>query len=212
MIKIHDTVEEIVFRDAEALHALTSGYMNLSAYAKQIHQEVENQTKKEVKPSGIVVSLSRIQEKAKKASPLQAEVKLKNITLKSPLTEICFEKSSETLSALAQLHKKLKLSSEDFLTVIQSTSEINITCSTRLVEDVKRLMQDKPTMTNEKLAAIGLSLDPKYYPLPNITYSLIRKIARKRIPLAETFTTRKEIVFTFSQDHIADIVSLFEVE
>ena len=53
MIKIQDIVRDIVYSEEEALYSLAKGYMNLSAYAKQIQKEVETRTKKDVKTSGI---------------------------------------------------------------------------------------------------------------------------------------------------------------
>ncbi len=48
--------------------------------------------------------------------------------------------------------------------------------------------------------------------MPNITFSLIRRIAQKRIPLAETITTRTEIIFVFEQKYLAEMVDLFIVK
>lgn len=59
MIKIQDIVKEIVLADEEFLSALTSGYANLSAYAKRIQSRVEKDAKKKVGIPGIVVALSR---------------------------------------------------------------------------------------------------------------------------------------------------------
>ena len=68
----------------------------------------------------------------------------------------------------------------------------------------------KPLIEIHGLAAIGIELDPSYYPKPNITYSLIRKIALKRVPLAETITTHTEIVFIFKEEYLAEIMKLFQ--
>jgi len=62
-----------------------------------------------------------------------------------------------------------------------------------------------------KLASIGISFNPKYYEMPNITFTLSRKIAQKRIVLAETITTHTEIIFTFHQKDLPEMLSLFEV-
>ncbi len=211
MIKIQDIVRDIVFNEEEALYALAMGYMNLSAYGKRIQKEVEEKTKKEVHVSGIVVALSRVQKELKKVHPLIQQIKINNITAKSPLSEIVFEKTPAILSKLSSMYEKIKTTNDDFLTMTLSTSEITVICSDRIKESVMKHFRDKPRMIESGLASIGISIDPKYYPMPNITFSLIRRIAKKRIPLAETITTHTEIIFIFPQKSLSEVLDLFSV-
>jgi len=209
MIKINDIVESILFKDEEALTALAKGYMNLSKYAKQIHNEVEEMTKKEVGVPGIVVALSRIAKKLNTKHPLIQDVQIKNITTKAPLSEIVYSKTSESISALAKIYARAKTGTDDFFTMTLSTNEITVICSDRIKKEIEKILKEKPVMVTKNLASIGLALDPKYYPMPNITFSLIRRIARKRIPLAETITTRTEIIFVFDQKYLSEMVDLY---
>mgnify|MGYP006368089263 CR=1 FL=1 len=211
MIKIQDIVRDIVYNEEEALYALAEGYMNLSAYGKRIQKEVEAKTKKEVHVSGIVVALSRVQKQLKKVHPLIQDIKINNITAKSPLSEIVFEKTPLILSKLSSMYEKVKTTNDDFLTMTLSTSEITVICSDRIKESVLKHFKDKPRMIEFGLASIGISIDPKYYPMPNITFSLIRRIAKKRIPLAETITTHTEIIFIFPQKSLSQVLDLFSV-
>lgn len=209
MIRIQDAVREIVYSEEEALHSLAKGYMNLSAYAKQIQKEVEAKTKKDVKASGIVVALSRVQKTIGKTHPLVQDININNITTKSPLSEIVFEKTPVILSKLSSLYEKVKTTNDDFLTMTLSTSEITVICSDKIKDSIIKHFKDTPRMIETGLASLGISIDPKYYPMPNITFSLIRRIAKKRIPLAETITTHTEIIFIFSQKSLSEVLGLF---
>lgn len=209
MLKIHHSVRDILYTDEEALIALAKGYMNLSAYAKSIEKKVESFTKKEVGITAIIVALSRIKKEIKKADSFIQDVKINNITTKSPLSEIVFEKTPSLLSKLSSMYEKVKTSPDDFLTMTLSTSEITVICSDRIKESVLKHFKEKPYMIQDNLASIGLSLDPKYYKLPGITFSLIRKIAQKKIVLAETITTYTEIIFVFPEKSLPEIISLF---
>ena len=209
MRKIQDTVREILYTDEEALYALSKNFMNLSAYAKLIRTSVESKTAKDVKPSGIVVALSRLQKETGNVHPLVQNVGINNITSKSPLSEIVFEKSAALLAKLSSFYTTLKTGSDDLLSVILSSNEMTVICSERLQDHVVSHFAEKPRLITNKLASVGLSLDPHYYKMPNITYSLLRKIAQKKIVLAETITTHTEIIFVFNQKYLADIVSLF---
>lgn len=209
MIKITDAVKAILYKDEEALTALSKGYMNLSQYAKQIHSTVEKTTKKEVGTPGIVVSLSRIARDLSLRHPLVQNIQIKNITTKAPLTEIVYRKTSESIAKLAKVYDKAKTDTDDFFTMTLSTKEITVICSDRIKKEIEKILKDKPAMVVKGLASVGLSLDTKYYEMPNITFSLIRRIAEKRIPLAETITTHTEIIFVFNQKYLAEIVDLY---
>lgn len=210
MRKIQDTVRETLFADEEALYALSKNFMNLSAYAKLIHKQIEKRTTKDVKPTGIVVALSRIQRELGKIHPLVQDVVIKNITTKSPLSEIVFEKREPLLQKLSSFYAHVKTGNDDFLSMILSTTEITILCSDRITEKVLSHFADNPQLLRHNLASIGLSFDQKYSDMPNITYSLLRKIAQKRISLTETITTHTEIIFVFDQKRLAEVVGLFQ--
>jgi hypothetical protein len=212
MIKVNDVVESILLKDEEALSSFSKGYVNLSKYAKQIHKQVEQMTKKEVGIPGIVVALSRISKKLNSKHPLIQDVQIKNITTKAPLSEIVYSKTSESISKLAKIYERAKTGNDDFFTMTLSTNEITVICSDRIKKDIEKTLKEKPVMVVKNLASMGLALDPKYYPMPNITFSLIRKIAQKRIPLAETITTRTEIIFVFDQKYLSEMVDLFVVK
>lgn len=209
MRNIQDTVRSILYRNEEALYALSHGFMNLSAYAQQIAKIVAQEAKKPVSTPGIVVALSRIKGEIKKPDPLIQDIRINTITTKSPLSEIVFAKTPQLLSRLSSLYEQVKTTNDDFLTMTLSTSEITVICSDRIRDAVRKHFRDKPRMVESGLASIGLSLDPKYYPMPNITFSLIRRIAQKRISLAETITTHTEVIFVFPEKHLSEIVGLF---
>lgn len=212
MIKIQNVVRDIILGDEEALYALSRGYLNLSAYARQIQREVEKRCMKQVKASSIVVSLSRIWEKVGKKNPLIYDVKINNITTKSPLSEIIFEKTPELLRRLSDLYEKIKMTSDEFLAMTLSTAEVTVICSERIKNQVLKYLVLKPRLIESGLASIGLSLDPKYYHMPNITFSLIRRIARERIVLAETITTHTEIIFVFPEKNLGRMTELFRTQ
>jgi aspartokinase len=209
MIKIQDVVEQIVIADPEALVALTHAYMNLSAYAKRIHTKVERRCKKKILVQGITVALSRLQTKLSPAQGALRHIHIDDITIKTPLTELVFKKTESLLKKISLMYGKIKISRDEFLTMTQSTSEVSIICSQRITQAVLRIFEQKPTLAIEKLASIGLTLNPKYYKEPNVTYSLLHKIAQHKIVLAETITTHTEIIFVFPSKDLEKMVRLF---
>jgi hypothetical protein len=71
------------------------------------------------------------------------------------------------------------------------------------------IIGEKPTFEHHNLASIHLAIDSSYYEKPNITFSLLRRIALLRIPLAETITTRSEIIFVFEKQYLAKLLQVF---
>lgn len=209
MITIQSAVQTCLENNEEATTALRNGFMNRRAYATQIQKIVETTCKKKVGLASIVTTLSRLEKVVASASPLVQEVTILNITAKTPLSEIIFAKTPTLLSRISSLYKKIQTKGDDFLTMTLSTSEITIICSDRLQKKVLTHLNEQPLRIETELASVGLSLDPSYYDRPNITFSLLHKIAQKRIVLAETITTHTEIIFVFKTYDLAVMLHLF---
>src|SRR3989344_3764272 len=112
----------------------------------------------------------------------------------------------------SKIYARAKNGTDDFFTMTLSTNEITVICSDRIKKEIEKILKEKPVMVVKNLASIGLSLDPKYYPMPNITFSLIRRIAQKRIPLEEIITPHTEIFFFFEQKYVSEMVDLYVVK
>ncbi len=209
MKKIHDAVTETILSEHEPMHALINGYMNLSAYAKKIHGQIEDKTLKDVKVSGIVVALSRLQKKLSAVDPLQIDVDINNIITKSPLAEIVYEKSPSLLKKLSSLYEEVHTNADDFLNITVSTNDFAVICSERLEKKITKHFRAKPRLITKNLASLGISFDPKYYNLPNVGYSLMHKVARRRIVLAEIVSTHTEMIFIFDQKYLSTMMEVF---
>lgn len=57
-----------------------------------------------------------------------------------------------------------------------------------------------------------MSFDPEYYNLPNVGYSLMHKVACKRIVLAEIVSTHTEMIFIFDQKFLPEMLDAFSPE
>lgn len=211
MITIQNAIEQIVTRDIDARIALERGYMNYSKYARLIQKEVEELSKKKVTRESIVITLSRMK-KAKATAGLNSipeTIEIKNITTKSPLTELSYQKTPQILTRLEDFFTTIKPENDDFLVLTYSTGDITITASNRLIPAIKKYFKQKPTLDKPGLAALSLSIQTHYYDSPGVTYTFLKRIAAQNITLAETITSYNEITFTFEQKHLGTIVELF---
>ncbi len=210
MIKVGEKIEEIIKGDHEALFCLSRGILNLSSYARSVHKEIERKTKKEVKFSTIVMALSRLHRKLSNVKPLLQEVTIDGITVKTPLAEVVFEKGSLALSRLSVIEKNIKPKSDEWFSFSQNSKAIIIICSEAKIETVVKHMGIKPLLILKDLSALGLSINPRYHDKPNITFSLLHKIAEREIPLDEIFTTRDEMIFIFRTKYLSQVVGIFQ--
>src|SRR3989338_3050378 len=210
MIKVGEKIEEIIKGDHEALFCLSRGILNLSRYARRIRDTVEQKTKKEVKWTTIVMALSRLKKKYKDVTPLVKEVELDGMTVKTPVVEIVFEKTSVTISRLPLIQKSIKPKNEEWFRLSQNSKVIDIICSESRLESVVRHMGVKPILIFKYLTAIGLSVPARYHDQPNITFSLLHKIAEREIPMDQIFTTRDEMMLVFSTKYLSQVVEIFQ--
>lgn len=209
MIKIQPIVKEIVLKELEAYIALTEGYMNMSSYAHKIKPKIEMLTKKKVTITSLVVSLSRIKNELKKQKPLIQNIPIKNITTKLPLTELVYENGDSFLKEIGSLHSNIFLSREDFFAMTTSTHEMNIIISSSLYNKVIKHFKNKPKIVNHNLAAVGVSLSPENFDIPNVLFSLLSIMARARINIEELVSTSTELIFIIQEKDFSSTVNLF---
>ncbi|MEI6316505.1 MAG: hypothetical protein WCO65_02140 [bacterium] len=209
MISIQSVVKEIIYKDEEALIALSRGYMNLSGYAKQIQKSVEHQSKKGVHVPSIIMALSRIQKSIGKKHPLVVPVEVDFITTKLPLAEIVYDKSSSLMKELKNVYESVSLDNNEFLSMTLGTREITIICSEYILQKTLKKFKEQPKKIERNLAGLCISFSDMYYEKPNITFSMIRKFAVEKIPLSETISTYTEIVFVFKQEYLSRALNMF---
>jgi len=210
MIKVKDIVQEIIQRDHEALFSLSRGILNLSSYARLIHKEVEKRTMKDVKENTIITALSRLKMYVEGTQPLMKDVKVDGLTIKTPLIEIVYEKSRKNLDRLVVLEKELNLTADEWFMFSQNTKSIIILCSESKINKVKKHMETEPIFILNSISAIGVALSPKYHSESNVVFSLLHKVAEKRIPLVETISTWGEVIFVFKQEYLSEMVNIFQ--
>ena len=138
------------------------------------------------------------------------KVEIGGMTVKTPLAEIVFEKTSITISRLPMVQKSIKPKSDEWFSFSQNSKAISVICSESRIDTVIKHMGAKPLLVLKDLTAVGLSVDARYHDKPNITFSLLHKIAEREIPLAQIFTTRDEMMFLFETKYLAQIVAIFQ--
>jgi aspartokinase len=193
MIKVSDIVSELLYSTDLELEAMRKGLLNLSAYAEQIHPEVEKRAWKEVKKTTIVVALSRLQAKVAQVAPLRPQVNLNELSVKSPLADITFEKTQHSIKQSRSLSAILSKFDPQFLTITQGINEITVVVSQDQVDVVLQHFQTKPKATFADLVGVTVSFSEKYLAEPNVIYAVLSALASKRINIVEIVSTYTEL-------------------
>lgn len=210
MITVAQAVSEMVTKDELASEALAAGMLNLSAYTDIIHKQVEKATFKEVKRGTIVVALSRLAKLPSKGKkPLKPDVKIDNLSVKSALCSLTYDKTLDTQRNVAVLNP-FKVSISDLFSVTESASEITLICTQRVLASVRQHMGPPKSEVGD-LVAVTAYVGKKYARLPNLHYVLFSALASKRIPIVEIVTSYTEISFIVDKKDMEETVKTLNV-
>ena len=208
MIKISDVVEGILFSSEVALSAFHDGYLNLSAYAKTIQRQVEARAKKPVRIGSIVVALSRISKTPKtkeKRKTLLPEVHIEDLSVKSGLAEVTYERTAANLARLRELYRDPAINASDFFMVTQGAGEITIVAlETTLTHIMASARPAKPKSTVRNLVGLTARFNEKYIKVPNVVFVFVRRLALKHINIVEIVSTYTELTFIIDQYHLQE--------
>lgn len=210
MITVAKSVEEIIQADDLGLEALRAGILNLSAYAQKILPLVEEQTMKPVELGTIVVALSRISANTLEAiPPLKPDVHIQDMSIKTPLCELTFERTMANSEKLSKLPKAWFY--EEFFTVTQGLGEVTIICLATMKEKVLQHFFEKPKGIYNNLVAVTIRFKEEgYIEEPNMIFTLVSALASKRINLIEIVSTFTEISFIVRDKEMNQTVQVLQ--
>ncbi len=202
MLKVSEIVKDILSSSDIELEAMRAGILNLSAYAAKIQPEVEKRCWKPVQKTTIVVALSRLQVGVAKIAPLKPVIKFTELSVKSPLAEITFEKTlhsiqqSRTLSSFLQKHEPA------FLTITQGINEITVIVSQEQELRVIKHFATPPKASFVNLVGVTVSFSEKYLREPNVIYTVLSALAGQRVNIIEIVSTYTELSVIIDQKQL----------
>lgn len=193
MIKISEIVYEIIQGDEIALETLRMGLLNLSAYAQKIQPQISKRLYKTVSKGTIVTSLSRMKSRLTDVPSLFSEVKIKDMSIKSPLVEISYEKTAKLIKQASKLELKTL---DNYYAIVYGVGEISLIIQQNLKKIIINHFRTKPKNISSNLVAITVRFNKEeYLQIPNVIYTLLGALARQRINIIEIVSTFTEISF-----------------
>jgi aspartokinase len=208
MINVSKKVQDIVSESAFTQEGMQSSLLNLSQYAKAIHEEVENRCKKDVKLGTIVVALNRIQKKlADEPSLVLPSIAIQESYIHNDLTEWVVEKNALTQKTLRALTEKAGKDPSG-ISVTQGMHEMTIIAHKKYNEWMEKSFSKKSIVNRvDGLSNVTVKVSTKYTHTPNVFYALFRSLAAQNINIVEIFSTSSEISLLVSADDIPVLIA-----
>lgn len=186
--------------------ALSDGIINLTSLARNIQDDIEERTKKPVKPGAIVMALKRISDTADFVQTKQIIKVLKNlgdITVRSSLVDYSFLISDSLLVAQSNLLKEIEQKKEVFYTSSRGVSESNIIVSQNIAPLVDELFKDESCFSKtENLSSITMKLPSENVTIPGIYYFIFQRLSWEGVNINEVISTSNEFTILMHEDQV----------
>lgn len=202
MQKISDAVAKIMKNDDLIRVVAQKGLLNHRAYAKQILPQVENDCFKEVKLGSVTTAVTRFASKLKPI-PTPPKEDILRISVQKNLSGLTYERTEETSEKIRNFYKDFADSSDSYITVTQGINEITLIANDTIIEKIRKELSGYKTVYDiTNIAGISVKFDIKYMEIPNLFYSLIRKLALKNINIIEIVSTATELTFIINEKDV----------
>lgn len=196
-------VQQVVENSEFARKGLQEGLLNISAYAKTIHSEVEEITKKEIKNiSSIVMALSRYSRQLQQNPQSVPDLQILNLVSRSKLVEIAYVKTPEVQERLATLNLLDSIKNAPFFVSTVGLAEVATIIDASLVDTVRgHFGTIVPLVQIESLASLTMQVGIDTIDLPGQSYKVLEQLASRKITVVEYTTSPTELnVILYEKD------------
>lgn len=192
MLKIADAVQEIIVQNDLLHFGFHHRLLNLSQVARFIRPLVEARTRKEVRKSAVLMSLSRLQSKfAENAPPSGSGLILDKINIHSGLCSLTLLKTAESHRELNRLFNRVQ-KKQGFITITEGISEITVIIEEENFKHAREMLSEKPGHVHRNIASVGVKLKEEMLERPGVLYRLIQQVALQNISVIEVTSTATE--------------------
>lgn len=203
MIRISQTVEDIVRRSPLIEESLANGIINLSAFARNIRPEIEKRHLKTVTDAAILMALKRLTGTLKQREKrTKIMLKLRDITVETNLTEYTFKKS-ETLTDLHRNLVELMSEKEECMNYSQGIFETTVLISSNLEADVEKLAKAEHLVDKiSGISAVTVRLPKESVSMPGVYYPILKALAWENINILEVISVYSELTLLFEEKDV----------
>lgn len=195
MITIPEKVEAIIKHSPYLREAMTDKLVNLSALARQIKPQIEQDLVKDVSESAVLIALQRYATTMKPFYHENPADYLNNLGLKSDLFELTVENSPELLPKLSRLATTIQDRHAALFVFTQGQHETTIITNTSLEIETRAALKDMViSRTIPELTAITLQRTHDQIETTGLLQFPLRILAWEGISVVEIITTLNEMM------------------
>jgi len=216
MVTIPHLVKRELIKNPILTDVLQQKLVNISAVALKLQPSISKELNKEIKLSAISMAIRRISK----------EISVKDIfrwkfpdnleiSTKTNIYEIAFQKTAVLPNILKKINQKIKQQKGDFISIVEGTYEIVIFTNQANKKLIRQALKNqKITSELENLAYVTVNWEKITKEIPGIYYRITRSLAFKGISIQSFHTIGAEMMIFFKEDvfleafqTIADLLS-----
>lgn len=206
MNSIGKITEELINKSPFLREAMTEDLINISALARKLKPEIEEQCGKEVKEGAIVMAIKRM-------TPglyHRLNVKITNIMgdlgdflVRSNLSDYTFENSESLKSKQSELIHEVNKEDDSFFTICKGVSETTFIVNTQHEPIIEKLFRGERIKSHTKdLASVTVKLPVVNTEIYGIYYYILKHLAWEGINIVELVSTSNEFTIVVKQDDV----------
>lgn len=204
MVTVSYVTEEIVKRRPFLQEAISKGLINYAALAEALTPEIEQITKKKVKPAAVMMALRRLSDKLEKTfvNNLRFDQET-DVNVRSDLFEIVLYKNKRVEKKVKELYAGLEAKNRDMLSITLGIEQINIISNKRYKQKIMSKF-DKSDIVTEfgNLAGITINFSMKIAKQSGFFYLLTRSLAWENISVVEMVSTLTELTIIVKENDV----------
>lgn len=202
MRRVSEAIKDIIEHNELLQTGLQHRLFNLSQLAQYIRPQVEAWTMKEVQPTAIVMSLSRLQRSfSARKTPKAEKILLENITVRSSLFAVTYNKVAGLHRQISALHRKLE-KLESYFTIAEGLNEITLILERDREELLSGVIEQKPIYQQKQVASLSVKIHPRYLNMPGFFYVLFQQLFLQNINIIEIGSTATELIFYLNEKDV----------
>lgn len=206
MNSIGKITEELINKSPFLREAMTEDLINISALARKLKPEIEEQCGKEVKEGAIVMAIKRM-------TPglyHRLNVKITNVMgdlgdflVRSNLSDFTFENSESLKSKQSELIQEVNKENDSFFTICKGVSETTFIVNTQHEPIIEKLFKTERIKSHTKdLASVTVKLPVVNTEIYGIYYYILKHLAWEGINIVELVSTSNEFTIVVKQDDV----------
>jgi hypothetical protein len=211
MIRLADVLKDLVDKNPLLQSGLRHRLLNLTQLSKFIRPQIEARAKKEASEAAILMALSRLQQsfgeipkseaEKKSGGVSSADIHVDNISINAQLCALSFHNSIEVNRGLNSLYNRVHRKS-GFITITHGMQEIRVILERVSLALVKECVPEKPLMSHQHLASLGVSFKKNYLETPGFFYLMFQQLYFQNINVVEIASTANELLIYVHENDV----------